>query len=209
MSLSKEELTVATAAAAAEEPEPRRPKCTRCRHHGIIVPQKGHMKYCPFLKCDCWKCYLITQRTQIATLQRNLKKAESKPHEKQQQQRTSAPHCFSGRKPAAQGTPSASGPDGGARPSLTSGLMNAPLPVIHFPFTMPSHFPSSYALLPNFMFNMPQLPPAGFYNDSLYGTRIFPHFQQGAVNYPPPQELRPPAVSSHLSFYNTLQTSCV
>uniref|UniRef100_A0A3B4XVR4 DM domain-containing protein n=1 Tax=Seriola lalandi dorsalis TaxID=1841481 RepID=A0A3B4XVR4_SERLL len=108
-----------------QEPEPRRPKCTRCRHHGIIVPQKGHMKFCPFLKCDCWKCYLITQRTQIATLQRNLRKAERNPHEKQQQQqRTSAPHCFSGRKPAAPGTPSASGPDGGARPSLTSGLMS-------------------------------------------------------------------------------------
>lgn len=107
MSLSKEQLTVA----AAEQS--RRPKCSRCRHHGIIIPQKGHMKYCPFLKCDCWKCYLITQRTRITTLQRNLKKGQNK------EQRPGV----SAVKPAAEGTCSASAPEGGARPSATSGLM--------------------------------------------------------------------------------------
>ncbi|KAI4818177.1 hypothetical protein KUCAC02_011536 [Chaenocephalus aceratus] len=50
MSLSKEHLPVASTAG-------RQPKCTRCRHHGIIVPQKGHVKSCPFVTCECWKCY--------------------------------------------------------------------------------------------------------------------------------------------------------
>ncbi|XP_005940963.1 doublesex- and mab-3-related transcription factor B1 [Haplochromis burtoni] len=58
-----------------------KPKCARCRHHGIIVPKKGHTKICPFLKCQCWKCYLITERTKIAALQREMKRAmkETRP----------------------------------------------------------------------------------------------------------------------------------
>ncbi|KAM3596532.1 uncharacterized protein V6R79_016153 [Siganus canaliculatus] len=57
---------------------PRTIKCSRCRHHGIIVAQKGHTKQCPYLKCECWKCFLITQRTRITALHRNLKRAQSK-----------------------------------------------------------------------------------------------------------------------------------
>ncbi|XP_035537708.1 doublesex- and mab-3-related transcription factor B1-like [Morone saxatilis] len=112
MSLSKEHIL-----AAADYEKPSQPKCTRCRHHGIIVPKKGHMKYCPFLQCDCWKCYLITQRTQISTLQRNLKKAQTNPQKKEQ--RPSAPKCVSVETPpaAVEGTCTASDPGGGARPS--------------------------------------------------------------------------------------------
>lgn len=102
--------------AAAAEP-PRQPKCTRCRHHGIIVPQKGHVKFCPFLKCDCWKCYLITQRTRITALQRNLKRTHTKPPDRGQRPGAS------GATPAASDAAcGASAPDGGARPSDTAGL---------------------------------------------------------------------------------------
>ncbi|XP_074543669.1 uncharacterized protein LOC141803491 [Halichoeres trimaculatus] len=52
----------------------KQPKCSRCRHHGITVPQKGHSKICPYLKCVCRKCNLITERTRISTLQRNLRR---------------------------------------------------------------------------------------------------------------------------------------
>lgn len=55
----------------------REPKCNRCRHHGVIVPLKGHMRRCPFLNCGCWKCNLITQRTRITAIERSLR-AESK-----------------------------------------------------------------------------------------------------------------------------------
>ncbi|XP_056149800.1 doublesex- and mab-3-related transcription factor B1-like [Lampris incognitus] len=54
----------------------RQPKCARCRHHGFVVPQKGHMKNCPFVDCICWKCYLVTQRTKIMALQRRMKRSE-------------------------------------------------------------------------------------------------------------------------------------
>uniref|UniRef100_A0AAV2K301 DM domain-containing protein n=1 Tax=Knipowitschia caucasica TaxID=637954 RepID=A0AAV2K301_KNICA len=58
-----------------EKPEtPRQPKCTRCRHHGLVVPQKGHAKKCPFSRCCCWKCRLITERTRINAMQRQLER---------------------------------------------------------------------------------------------------------------------------------------
>ncbi|XP_070702942.1 doublesex- and mab-3-related transcription factor 1-like [Pempheris klunzingeri] len=213
MSLSKQQLSV-------EEP-PRQPKCTRCRHHGIIVPQKGHVKFCPFLTCDCWKCYLITQRTRITALQRDLKRGKSK------EQRPG------GGKPAADGGAcSASDADGGARPSATGGPMRppaggaleradttassppeprsrpaaggddvphfgptAPLHHVHFPFRMSGHYPGGYAPFPNALFNMPWLPPvpAGLYSGGLCGPLMFSHYESGAVLYPPPSEPGPPA----------------
>ncbi|KAM8840848.1 doublesex- and mab-3-related transcription factor C2-like isoform 2-T3 [Spinachia spinachia] len=79
MSLSKEHPTVAS-------PDPLRvPKCTRCRHHGTIVPQKGHIRSCPFRACGCWKCCLITQRTRITALQRRMKKDPNDPQNKGRQ----------------------------------------------------------------------------------------------------------------------------
>lgn len=68
MSLSKEQQITAEA--------PRRPTCSRCRHHGIIVAQKGHYKRCPFSNCHCWKCHLITQRTQLTAIQRSLERPQ-------------------------------------------------------------------------------------------------------------------------------------
>lgn len=48
------------------------PKCSRCGYHGIIVRTKGHRNKCPFLKCRCWKCELIQQRSRITALQRRI-----------------------------------------------------------------------------------------------------------------------------------------
>ncbi|KAM6974363.1 uncharacterized protein LKV04_016008 [Tautogolabrus adspersus] len=72
-----------------------------------------------------------------------------------------------------------------------------PLPVLHFPFWMPGHYSGSYALCPNFMLNMPWLPPVppGLYDDTLCGPLMFPHFQPGAMFNPPPPEPGPPALS--------------
>ncbi|XP_072227191.1 uncharacterized protein [Leuresthes tenuis] len=85
--------------------EPKQPKCSRCRHHGIIIPKKGHTKFCPFLHCECWKCFLISQRTRVSNLQRNLTRARNVESAKQ---RPGA----RGAAPAAEGTSGAS--DGGA-----------------------------------------------------------------------------------------------
>lgn len=86
--------------------EPPGPKCTRCRHHGLVVPLKGHKKRCPYLSCGCWKCGLITERTRIATLQRHLR-----PN--------------TGQGPAEGGTGSPSALAGGSQP-VTSGLTPPP-----------------------------------------------------------------------------------
>uniref|UniRef100_A0A8C8IAB4 DM domain-containing protein n=1 Tax=Oncorhynchus tshawytscha TaxID=74940 RepID=A0A8C8IAB4_ONCTS len=53
---------------------PRNPKCARCRNHGFIVQLKGHSGQCQFLKCNCWKCSLIAERTKIMAFQRRIKK---------------------------------------------------------------------------------------------------------------------------------------
>ncbi|XP_037329518.2 doublesex- and mab-3-related transcription factor B1-like [Pungitius pungitius] len=98
MSLSKEHPTGAS-------PDPLRvPKCTRCRHHGTIVPQKGHIRSCPFRACGCWKCCLITERTRVTALQRRMKKAPNDPqnNERQLDVRTV--------KPAARGSRAAPAP---------------------------------------------------------------------------------------------------
>lgn len=59
--------------------EPRQPKCSRCRHHGFIIRKKGHSRCCPFSGCECWKCGLITRRTQVNALQRNLSRTRDRP----------------------------------------------------------------------------------------------------------------------------------
>ncbi len=92
-----------------------RPKCCRCRHHGIIVPQKGHGKSCPFLKCDCCRCNLITQRTELTAMLRNLRKAQNKPQNTEQR-----PGATTVENRAADESFSIPAPDGGARRSVTS-----------------------------------------------------------------------------------------
>ncbi|XP_026155372.1 doublesex- and mab-3-related transcription factor A2-like [Mastacembelus armatus] len=109
---------------AAADGKPRQPKCSRCRHHGIVVPQKGHMKVCPFLKCDCWKCYLVAERTRITALQRNLKKALNKPPNNEQ---SPCAH-YGGASAVTIAACSGSAPtDGGARtPDMTEQCAGAP-----------------------------------------------------------------------------------